>query len=88
MNNSIDKYENIGFLKNMTICLYDLMLLFSVLFFTSLPWIMMTSGEAITNNILSILFVTHNLNLLFMVLDYSWSNLRYEELESLRFKPK
>jgi len=51
MNNSIDKYENIGFLKNMVICLYDLMLLFSVLFFMSLPWIMITSGEAITNNI-------------------------------------
>ena len=52
MNSSIDKYENIGFLKNMVICLYDLMLLFSVLFFMSLPWIMITSGEAITNNIL------------------------------------
>tara|TARA_X000000368_G_scaffold274600_1_gene217815 strand:+ start:771 stop:1175 length:405 start_codon:yes stop_codon:yes gene_type:complete len=51
MNNSINKYENIGFLKNMVICLYDLMLLFSVLFFMSLPWIMITSGEAITNNI-------------------------------------
>ena len=35
----------------MVICLYDLMLLFSVLFFMSLPWIMITSGEAITNNI-------------------------------------
>jgi len=51
MNNSIDKYENIGFLKNMVICLYDLMLLFSVLFFMSLPWIIITSGEAVTNNI-------------------------------------
>ena len=51
MNNSIDKYENIGFLKNMVICLYDLMLLFSVLFFMSLPWIMIPSGEAIKNNI-------------------------------------
>ena len=51
MNSSIDKYENIGFLKNMVICLYDLMLLFSILFFMSLPWIMITSGEAITNNI-------------------------------------
>ncbi len=51
MNNSIDKYENIGFLKNMVICLYDLMLLFSVLFFMSLPWIIFTSGDAVTNNI-------------------------------------
>ena len=51
MNNSIDKYENIGFLKNMVICLYDLMLLFSVLFFMSLPWIIVTNGDAVTNNI-------------------------------------
>ena len=67
MNNSIDKYENIGFLKNMTICLYDLMLLFSVLFFTSLPWIMMTSGEAITNNIFYQFYL-----LLIILIYYLW----------------
>ena len=67
MNNSIDKYENIGFLKNMTICLYDLMLLFSVLFFTSLPWIIMTSGEAITNNIFYQFYL-----LLIILIYYLW----------------
>ena len=67
MNNSIDKYENIGFLKNMTICLYDLMLLFSVLFFTSLPWIMITSGEAITNNIFYQFYL-----LLIILIYYLW----------------
>ena len=67
MNNPIDKYENIGFLKNMTICLYDLMLLFSVLFFTSLPWIMMTSGEAITNNIFYQFYL-----LLIILIYYLW----------------
>ena len=67
MNNSIDKYENIGFLKNMTICLYDLMLLFSVLFFMSLPWIMMTSGEAITNNIFYQFYL-----LLIILIYYLW----------------
>ena len=67
MNNSIDKYENIGFLKNMTICLYDLMLLFSVVFFTSLPWIMMTSGEAITNNIFYQFYL-----LLIILIYYLW----------------
>ena len=67
MNNSIDKYENIGFLKNMVICLYDLMLLFSVLFFMSLPWIMMTSGEAITNNIFYQFYL-----LLIILIYYLW----------------
>ena len=67
MNNPIDKYENIGFLKNMTICLYDLMLLFSLLFFTSLPWIMMTSGEAITNNIFYQFYL-----LLIILIYYLW----------------
>ena len=67
MNNSIDKYENIGFLKNMAICLYDLMLLFSVLFFMSLPWIMMTSGEAITNNIFYQFYL-----LLIILIYYLW----------------
>ena len=64
MNNSTDKYKNIGFLKNMIICLYDLMLLFSVLFFMSLPWVMITSGEAITNNIF------YQCYLLFIILIY------------------
>ena len=67
MNNSIDKYENIGFLKNMTICLYDLMLFFSVLFFASLPWIMITSGEAITNNIFYQFYL-----LLIILIYYLW----------------
>jgi uncharacterized RDD family membrane protein YckC len=67
MNNSIDKYENIGFLKNMVICLYDLMLLFSVLFFMSLPWIMITSGEAITNNIFYQFYL-----LLIILIYYLW----------------
>jgi len=67
MNNSINKYENIGFLKNMVICLYDLMLLFSVLFFMSLPWIMITSGEAITNNIFYQFYL-----LLIILIYYLW----------------
>ena len=67
MNNSIDKYENIGFLKNMVICLYDLMLLFSILFFMSLPWIMITSGEAITNNIFYQFYL-----LLIILIYYLW----------------
>ena len=58
------KYEKIGFIKNIIICMYDLMLLFSVLFFMSLPWIIFTSGEAITGNIF------YQLYLLMIILTY------------------
>ena len=59
-----NKYKKIGFIKNIIICIYDLMLLFSVLFFMSLPWIIFTSGEAITGNIF------YQLYLLIIILTY------------------
>lgn len=59
-----NKYEKIGFIKNIIICIYDLMLLFSVLFFMSLPWVIFTSGEAITGNIF------YQLYLLMIILTY------------------
>jgi uncharacterized RDD family membrane protein YckC len=59
-----NKYKKIGFIKNIIICIYDLMLLFSVLFFMSLPWIIFTSGEAITGNIF------YQLYLLMIILTY------------------
>lgn len=59
-----NKYEKIGFIKNIIICIYDLMLLFSVLFFMSLPWVIFTSGEAITGNIF------YQLYLLLIILTY------------------
>ena len=58
------RYENIGFIKNMIICLYDLLLLFSILFFLSLPWITFYDGEAIKGNIL------YQLYLLLIILSY------------------
>lgn len=59
-----NKYEKIGFIKNIIICIYDLMLLFSVLFFMSLPWVIFTNGEAITGNIF------YQLYLLIIILTY------------------
>ena len=59
-----NKYEKIGFIKNIIICIYDLMLLFSVLFFMSLPWVIFTKGEAITGNIF------YQLYLLTIILTY------------------
>ena len=43
-------YYNIGLLKNILICLYDLMLLFSVLFFMSIPAHIFSNGDVIINN--------------------------------------
>ena len=60
----INKYEKIGFIKNIIICIYDLMLLFSVLFFMSLPWVIVTSGEAVAGNIF------YQLYLLIIILTY------------------
>jgi uncharacterized RDD family membrane protein YckC len=60
----INKYEKIGFIKNIIICIYDLMLLFSVLFFMSLPWMIVTSGEAVIGNIF------YQLYLLVIILTY------------------
>ena len=64
MNHSKFKYEKIGLIKSIIICLYDLLLLFSTLFFMSLPWIVFSSGEAITDNIY------YQLYLLLIILTY------------------
>ena len=44
-------YKNIGFTKNIIICIYDLLLLFSVLFFFTLPLMIFSDGEEIRQNI-------------------------------------
>ena len=64
MKNMVNKYEKVGFIKNIIICVYDLMLLFSVLFFMSLPWMIVTSGEAVIGNIF------YQLYLLIIILTY------------------
>ena len=64
MINVVNKYEKVGFIKNIIICIYDLMLLFSVLFFMSLPWMIVTSGEAVIGNIF------YQLYLLIIILTY------------------
>ena len=59
-----NKYERIVFIKNIIICIYDLMLLFSILFFMSLPWVVVTNGEAVIGNIF------YQLYLLIIILTY------------------
>ena len=56
--------DKIGFIKNIIICIYDLMLLFSILFFLSLPLVSFTSGEVISDNIF------YQLYLLIIILAY------------------
>tara|TARA_B110000495_G_C22861002_1_gene502063 strand:- start:324 stop:716 length:393 start_codon:yes stop_codon:yes gene_type:complete len=57
-------YKNIGFTKNIIICIYDLLLLFSILFFFTLPLMIFSDGEGIGKNIF------YQLYLLFIIITY------------------
>jgi uncharacterized RDD family membrane protein YckC len=57
-------YKNIGFTKNIIICIYDLLLLFSILFFFTLPLMIFSDGEGIGKNIF------YQLYLLFIIIIY------------------
>tara|TARA_B110000858_G_scaffold76993_1_gene89235 strand:+ start:829 stop:1224 length:396 start_codon:yes stop_codon:yes gene_type:complete len=57
-------YKNIGFTKNIIICIYDLLLLFSILFFFTLPLMVFSDGEGIGGNIF------YQLYLLFIIITY------------------
>ena len=46
-----NNYKNIGFIKNIIICIYDLLLLFSILFFFTLPLMIFSNAEGIGQNI-------------------------------------
>ena len=67
-------YKEIGFLQNIVICIYDFMLVFSVLFFMSVPVHIFTDGEAIINNMF------YKIYLLFIViLYYSWFWIKHNQ---------
>ena len=74
MNTSDKNYINIGFIKNIIICIYDLMLLFSVLFFMSLPVILISDGQAIINNILYQLYL-----LIIILFYYLWFWIKHNQ---------
>jgi uncharacterized RDD family membrane protein YckC len=57
-------YKNIGFTKNIIICIYDLLLLFSILFFFTLPLMIFSDGEGIGGNIF------YQLYLLLIIMSY------------------
>ena len=72
MENKI--YSNIGLFKNILICLYDLMLLFSVLFFMSIPIHIFTNGGVIINNYLYQIYL-----LIIIILYYSWFWIKHNQ---------
>ena len=74
MNTSDKNYINIGFIKNIVICIYDLMLLFSVLFFMSLPVILISDGQAIINNVLYQLYL-----LIIILFYYLWFWIKHNQ---------
>ena len=67
-------YKEIGFLQNIVICIYDFMLLFSVLFFMSVPIHIFTDGEAIINNIFYKTYL-----LIIVILYYSWFWIKHNQ---------
>jgi uncharacterized RDD family membrane protein YckC len=72
MKNKI--YYNVGLFKNILICIYDLMLLFSVLFFMSIPIHIFTNGDSIINNYLYQIYL-----LIIIILYYSWFWIKYNQ---------
>ena len=67
-------YKNIGFIKNIIICIYDLLLLFSALFFFTLPLMMFSNGEGIGGNIFYQLYL-----LLIIITYYLWFWIKHNQ---------
>ena len=67
-------FTNIGFIKNIVICVYDLMLLFSVLFFMSLPILLISNGQAIVNSFLYQLYL-----LIIILFYYLWFWIKHNQ---------
>ena len=51
MNNK-NNTRPIGFLKNLIVCVYDLLLLFSILFFASFPFVIYFDNQSFGDNII------------------------------------
>ncbi len=70
MNNKT--HGEIGFIKNILICIYDLMLLFSILFFLTIPLLLFSNGSAITNSVFYDVYL-----FLIIIIYYSWFWINY-----------
>ena len=67
-------YKNIGFMKNIIICIYDLLLLFSTLFFFTLPLMIFSNGEGIGANIFYQLYL-----LVIIITYYLWFWIKHNQ---------
>ena len=67
-------YRNIGFMKNIIICIYDLLLLFSTLFFFTLPLMIFSNGEGIGANIFYQLYL-----LVIIITYYLWFWIKHNQ---------
>ncbi|MBS82966.1 MAG: hypothetical protein CMD65_02395 [Gammaproteobacteria bacterium] len=63
----IRNYQNVGKLKKIIIIFYDFLLLFSVLYFATIPILFFTDGNAVIDNIFYKIYI-----LLIIILYYSW----------------
>ena len=68
------EYKNIGFIKNIIICIYDLLLLFSALFFFTLPLLIFSNGEGIGGNIFYQLYI-----MLIIITYYLWFWIKHNQ---------
>ena len=66
--------EKIGLFKILIICLYDWMILFSILFFLSLPFFITTEEKYLGNNIFFQLYV-----LFIIIFYYSWFWIKHKQ---------
>ncbi len=64
-------FITIGFLKNIIVCIYDILLLFSILFFLSLPFVVYFNDESFGDNIFYRLYL---LMIIFSYYTYFWRN--------------
>mgnify|MGYP001165526498 FL=1 len=66
--------QEIGLFKTLIICIYDWMLLFSILFFLSFPFVYLNQGNDLGNNILYQLYVFS-----IIIFYYSWFWIKHKQ---------
>ena len=62
MNNK-NNTRPIGFLKNLIVCVYDLLLLFSILFFASFPFVIYFDNQSFGDNIIYRIYLGQTLGM-------------------------
>ncbi len=66
--------EKIGLFKTLVICIYDWMLVFSILFFLSFPFVYLSKGDDLGNNIFYQLYV-----FFIIFFYYSWFWMKHQQ---------